>query len=433
MKLVQASASLALLGSLYLSAPNGSTALKCGIAGVTNQCIGDNDVRYDSDASYNLEDQDELWGKISGLYYGTLSQRLPDFSPYSNRTFAFGSFDYSNPERFVNLTVDGSRFVYNAVFMAKSNTPGGPGMVLPTEAYYTSTFEKDGGAELNAFTNGFWSGDDLPSQNSKLTPIGGKILQGVNDFAYETYYCTTPDCSLMQVYFEIYTQPIDGAVSLEFRQGGLMTRVDLSTWKTKIENAYAELNIPTMEDAQIKLPYLYQPFPSKDANLESTSGYKYSEEEWMEYDPVFGTSPYAEPDGVLTGGFIAGITIGSVIVAVAIFYFIYKRGVEAREKRVKAAVAKSIAKNMEFSHSKNLSPSELETMFKKIDTDGSGDISKDEIKNLVDDAGVANMSEKDYAILFSSIDINGNGTLDFAEFSAFFAAICNEHEEFDNA
>jgi len=432
MKLVQASASLALLGSLFLSAPNGSTALKCGIAGVTNQCIGDNDVRYDSDASYNLKNPAEFWGKFQGPYYGTITNSMPDFSPNSNRTFQFGSFDYTDTKRFVNFTVDGSRFIYNSMVMAKSNTPGGPGLVLPAEVYFTSTFEKDGSAVLSAFSYGFWGGDDLPSMNSTLTPIGGNILQGVAQNQYETYYCTTSDCSLIQYYYEAYT-PIDGAVSLNRRQGGLMTRVDLPTWKTKIENAYAEFNIPTMEDAQIKIPYLYQPFPSKDANLEFTSGYKYSEEEWMEYDPVFGTSPYAEPDGVLTGGFIAGITIGSVIVAFAIFYFIYKRGVEAREKRVKAAVAKSIAKNMEFSHSKNLSPSELETMFKKIDTDGSGDISKDEIKNLVDDAGVANMSEKDYAILFSSIDIDGNGTLNFAEFSAFFAAISNEHEEFDNA
>ena len=120
----------------------------------------------------------------------------------------------------------------------------------------TSTFEKDGSAVLNAFSNVFWGGDDLPNQNSTLTPIGGKILQGVSGSEYETYYCTTSDCSLIQYYYEAYT-PIDGAVSLNRRQGGLMTRVDLPTWKTKIENAYAELNIPTMEDAQIIFSHLY--------------------------------------------------------------------------------------------------------------------------------------------------------------------------------
>lgn len=33
------------------------------------------------------------------------------------------------------------------------------------------------------------------------------------------------------------------------------------------------------------------------------------------------------------------------------------------------------------------------------------------------------MSDNDYDILFASLDIDGNGTLDFAEFSAFFVAI----------
>ena len=43
--------------------------------------------------------------------------------------------------------------------------------------------------------------------------------------------------------------------------------------------------------------------------------------------------------------------------------------------------------------------------------------------------------EKDYDILFASIDLDGNGILDFAEFSAFFAAISSEgaEEEFNEA
>ena len=46
------------------------------------------------------------------------------------------------------------------------------------------------------------------------------------------------------------------------------------------------------------------------------------------------------------------------------------------------------------------------------------------------------MSDKDYEILFASIDHDGNGTLNFAEFSsAFFAAISagGAGEEFNEA
>ena len=59
------------------------------------------------------------------------------------------------------------------------------------------------------------------------------------------------------------------------------------------------------------------------------------------------------------------------------------------------------------------------------------------MKKLVEEAGVANMSDRDYDILFASIDLDGNGTLDFVEFCAFFASINVEeegnHETFEDA
>ena len=137
MKFVNPSASLALLGSLFLGAPTGSAALKCGIAGVTKQCLGKTDVRYDSDASYDLADQDKFWRGFSGLYYGTPTNYMPDGSPFTERTIPGlpGSFDGSDERRFTNFTVSGSRFHYKVVVMAKSNTPGIPGIVYPFEAY----------------------------------------------------------------------------------------------------------------------------------------------------------------------------------------------------------------------------------------------------------------------------------------------------------
>ena len=137
MKFVNPSASLALLGSLFIGAPTGSAALKCGIAGVTKQCLGKTDVRYDSDASYDLADQDKFWGDFSGLYYGTRTYNLPDGSPFPDYTIPGlpGSFDGSDQRQFVNYTVSGSRFTYKILNMAKSNTPGIPGIVYPFEAY----------------------------------------------------------------------------------------------------------------------------------------------------------------------------------------------------------------------------------------------------------------------------------------------------------
>jgi len=97
--------------------------------------------------------------------------------------------------------------------------------------------------------------------------------------------------------------------------------------------------------------------------------------------------------------------------------------VEARERRVKVAVLKSIAETMTIKSTKKLTPSNLEEMFKKINVDGNGNLDKSEVKGLVEEAGVANMSDRDYDILFASIDLDGNGSLDFAELCAFFTSI----------
>ena len=143
-----------------------------------------------------------------------------------------------------------------------------------------------------------------------------------------------------------------------------------------------------------------------------------SDEDWKLSDPVLGTSPYVEPDGVLTGGFVAGVPLLASLLPLQFFPFIYKRVVEAREKRVKEAVLKSIAQSMIITISKALTPVELEKMLKKIDADGNGNLSKDEVKELVEEAGVANMSDRDYDVLFGSIYLDGNGTSDFTEFCA---------------
>ena len=123
------------------------------------------------------------------------------------------------------------------------------------------------------------------------------------------------------------------------------------------------------------------------------------------------------------------MTISSIVVALLVFYMIYTRGVEAREKRVKKAVLISLSKSMSLKIPKNLTAEDLNEMFQKIDDDGNGNIDKDEMKKLVEEAGVANMSDRDYDVLFASIDLDENGTVDFVEFCVFIASINVEDEE----
>ena len=245
---------------------------------------------------------------------------------------------------------------------------------------------------------------------------------------YETKFCTDSECNRVNKYGEFFEPPTDdGVCELEYFRRASFTK---KTWMEGISKAYVDYGIPPPDAPFTAIPgsdsgLFVQPFDptTSDSAPECLTRVCPTEKDWKVRDPNLGTSPYIEPDGVLTGGFISGVTIASIAVALLIFYVIYKRGLENRERRVKEAVLKSIAKTMTLTTSKELSPSDLTEMFQKIDTDGNGKLDKSEVKGLVDEAGVANMSDRDYDVLFASIDLDGNGTLDFTEFCAFFASI----------
>ena len=303
----------------------------------------------------------------------------------------------------------------------------------------TSTYEKDGVANGIGVSTGF--GQNFTRSTSGLStysPVADKALLWLNyqdgGEIYQSTYCVDSECNTLNGYVENYIQFDDGLDSasgeiINFARLALK-KVDKATWMSAMGEALTDFSIPAPEEKFTVIPgfdtdAFVRPFDPATSEMtpECVTLSCPSDEDWKLRDPVLGTSPYVEPDGVLTGGFIAGVTIASIVVAVAIFSFIYKRGVEAREKRVKEAVLKSIAQSMTITTSKALTPAELEKMFKKIDADGNGNLSKDEVKELVNEAGVANMSDRDYDVLFGCIDLDCNGTLDFTEFCALVASM----------
>jgi len=440
------------LSSILLSIlPQQSASLKCGIKGITGPCIGDTDIRYNPDVSYDLKDQDNFWALIEGLYISDECSFLPDGTIQTNVIFpgleeaGLGSWSGCGYKTFSNYTFDGSRYIWHAYNIAKHNGdgPGGlqlPGYALPIDYYGVSTFEKNAEIVQLGTAAAYPDGGDfsVDTENlSTLTPIGSKSFMALLeendniDYMYETSFCTDSECNRVNKYSEFFLPPTDDGVRelKQFRRASF-TKVDTKTWMEGISQAYVDCNIPPPDAPFTTIPgfdsgLFVQPFDptTSDSAPECFTRICPTEKDWKVRDPNLGTSPYIEPDGVLTGGFISGVTIASIAVALLIFYVIYKRGLENRERRVKEAVLKSIAKTMTLTTSKELSPSDLTEMFQKIDVDGNGNLSKSEVKGLVDEAGVANMSDRDYDVLFASIDLDGNGTLDFTEFCAFFASI----------
>ena len=135
---------LSILGAFLSLLPTQSSALKCGIKGVTEPCIGETDDRYNPDVSYNLKDQNDLWKNLEGLYVGTQSdfskdgEKLTKYYLPGAELAGIGSYDFSNAKMFLNHTVDGSRGYFQRYLLAKHNADGTlipgiqlPGLVLP--------------------------------------------------------------------------------------------------------------------------------------------------------------------------------------------------------------------------------------------------------------------------------------------------------------
>mmetsp|Transcript_21488 Transcript_21488/g.32649 ORF Transcript_21488/g.32649 Transcript_21488/m.32649 type:complete len:482 (-) Transcript_21488:45-1490(-) len=457
-----------IISTILATSPTQSAAIKCGIKGVTKPCIrdADNMDRYSANVSYNLTEQNSFWKSLEGLYVQDMNFFFEDGTPETNYTAGLpeglGTFDMSKAKAFVNITVDGSRFYYHRYVMAKHNSDGPedmqlPGLVHPFDLYAASTFEKNGEAKSMGIIQGYGNELKLVSAGENpatLNPIDDEIFlivvpatnidttnHPVADRSYEVYDCTDPDCNKFKTYNEGYIgllQDEESTPPHHIRYSRTSsTKVDIDTWMEEFNNVFTEFSIPPPNDPLLvtltnpninfnfNIPTFTQPFdPSKSESTPACFTLACpTEDDWKLADPYLGTSPYIEPDGLLAGGFIAGVTTACIVSALLLFFTIYKRGVMARENRVKEVVLISLATTMSLKITQTLSVEDLQEMFEKIDIDGNGSLDKDEMKGLVEEAGVKNMSDRDYDLLFASIDLDGNGTLDFVEFCAFFASI----------
>lgn len=106
-------------------------AVKCGIKGVTNPCVGDTDPRYDDSVGCNFVEQNDFWKKHDGLFIiddtyfnknGTIIvSEAFDIAPQ------LGEYNRLPTRQYLNVTVTGSRIHMNGYLMVgniESYTPG---------------------------------------------------------------------------------------------------------------------------------------------------------------------------------------------------------------------------------------------------------------------------------------------------------------------
>lgn len=305
-----------------------------------------------------------------------------------------------------------------------------------------STFKKNSEAKLLGIVNGYGKELVAAGENSSTlkhipdkiflmaTPITDHPVVDRSLEYYDSMYCIDSNCNETKTYSELYETDKEGTPYIRYSRTS-SKKVDKDMWMEEFNKTFNEFYIPPSDDpftgiseVNFNTPTFTQPFNiNSGMTPECITLVCPTEEDWKLVDPYLGKSSYIEPDGILTSNFVTGVTIASVTCALLLFFTIYKRGVMNRENRVKEVVLKSMAATMALKISKNLTADELKMMFKRIDIDGNGQLDKNEMRRLVEDAGVANMSDKDYDLLFTTIDLDKNGTLDFVEFCAFFSSI----------
>lgn len=411
-------------------------ALKCGIGGITKPCIGDTDPRYDPKATYDLKSQTAYYknllpkgsntGLFSGLSYIYNEEGIPSKNIVVPGLEALGNFSYFPAPIFTNVTVYGSRLIQTDYFISKSTTMGGPGLLNALEVLHTSTFEKNGQAQMIAntvVTGGYQmlkDGDIITSTSNETAELYSRREDQLRQASYVVHEGTL---SSVETAYRIY----DGQPEFWYMRRQTQTMKSESEWLREFEAALDDAGVLSaasagafglpLDLAKPSIPINERQCAQADQNLCPT------EEMWQKKDPYFNQSPYVEPDGILTGGFIAAVIVSSIIIAAAIFYFINRTLMMKQQERLQVAFRKAVSKQISGGLKDDLSPDQLLKLYKKVDADGNGTISKDELKQLINENGLGDLSDKDFNVMFSTIDLDDNKALSFTEFTAFFASL----------
>lgn len=152
-------------------------------------------------------------------------------------------------------------------------------------------------------------------------------------------------------------------------------------------------------------------------------------------DPSCTDSPYQNPPPSMKPGPIAGFSILAIVVVAIVGYFLHRRSVKSQKKRLRMQFAQQVAKRVDLRGSiSQLNPSDLLAEFKRIDKSvvggtSDGFISREELWEFVSSGKAGEMSEKDFNLLFDSMDVKGRGRVNFVEFCAFMSSCGDEIHE----
>jgi hypothetical protein len=408
--------------------PAAASAFSCG-GKLTEDCLGETDIRYDEDASNTLTDQAPVY-KITEGYYDCTQN-------FYDATTGLPLEDGSSiglPEHkvfphylFLNNSFFGSRTVWHRINVYENVNQGAPGLAIIQEGWATSSYEKDGSMIQIGSSTGFT--DDFESQ-------GNTNSYAVDD---RTVYTSGQSEIVLDMPYQISISELQVCLDDECRQlsGNQDTFVDIDDvflhtsqgvrkcdkinsagdWVQAVEDAYDAYNVA--EAIRVPLPM----------EGECLSGGCPTEEDWCKTDPECSESPYQEPDASVKSGAIAGFTVLGIVLLIAALYALHVMKSRQQKQRYKTKFAKRIANNIDRTKSmRQLTPEALGREFKKIESENpGGNITKEGLWNFLSTGKAGDISESDFNSLFAAIDLDNNGTVDFLEFCTFMGQCSDEY------
>lgn len=190
------------------------------------------------------------------------------------------------------------------------------------------------------------------------------------------------------------------------------------------ESAFLQELKKAFEDHNVDASHIPE-WLTADGALPECIGIKCPDEEYLcseGRDPSCSVSPYTEPPASLNGAGLAVIVV-SILVAVSIIFSIVLRHIVNKQKeRYRTRFAEQVAEEVGHTGSiEQLSAEDLAKEFRRIDESGDGTISKQELFAFISSGKAGTMPKRDFDALFKSMDLDGNGKVNFMEFCSIMA------------
>jgi len=426
---------------------------------LTKPCLGEKDPRYNPNVSNNLIEQNPIWGQYAGYWGPTqtnaqLSDGSPRLPALHNITSGEG-WPYKSDafKGFRLIKIDGSRYTVQGVYVYEpapdyfcdQSVPAGMknalgndvcgenGHVSIIEEFGTSSYEKDGSVNI------IWESTG-PTNDAKSGPSSiESVLNTVDDYSVFKY-TSIPGLFTITVAETFLDEDNllgvgSGAVHLPGSANFQRLTTSILSPRIKEDLFFKELKQAYIDANVAEIPGWLTAGGSMPSCLAAPWGICPDESNWCSSgnDPNCSKSIYQEPTVSLTAGGLALVVIVVIIVAVTVSSAINYRIAKKRINRYKTAFAGQMAERVSHRASVGqLTPSELEEEFNRIDSGlegGNGQIEKDELWNFISTEKAGHFSKKDFESLFSAMDVDKDGSINFLEFCSFMTSCQSEFEK----